>query len=361
MGDARGNNFGKFYAFQSKPVILDLQFQVTPTASTGTTNVRGQGVTNVFMNTSGSPPAGMPNPAAGYAWIHLAYGYTRLYSGPMNIVAPLTGSNIAINTTALTSGLPYQITAIGAAPTGAETIAPVADSAGSLASTWFRLYDSYGNTFIIWFQVGGVGSAPSGVSGTLVPVQIASGATAAQVGTALATIIAGLPSGIASVNSFTATGTTTVTVTSTKAGASLPGVAADGVIPTGFTFALTAFGSNQNAWNQVGLPGGVVPAVGAAFIAKSTGYSTGGGSSGTVSLVGVSGVADFEIVGDTNLALHPVPLGGTAYPGGWILIKFLAATSSSVTTPIATAPATTSIVKMHFLLEQATRVGGNNE
>ena len=124
---------------------------------------------------------------------------------------------------------------------GAATISPVADIAGSLASTWFSLYDNYGNTFIIWFSVSGVGSAPIGVSGTLVQQSILSGATAAQIGAALVLTIQNLPSGVAGVFSFTASGTTTVTVTSTQTNPYAPiAPPADGLIPTGFAFVKTA-------------------------------------------------------------------------------------------------------------------------
>lgn len=361
MGHALGNNYGKLYSFQNKPVILDLQFQVTPTDGTGVTLLKGQGVKNVFMHTSTTPSGGNPNPANGYALIHLAYSYTRIYAGPWNVVSPVSGSDLAINASALTAGVPYQITAVGAGPTGTATIAPVADTAGSLASTWFRLYDAYGNTFIIWFAVAGVGSAPIGVSGTLVQVSIASGATAAQVGAALVLVINNLPSGVSGVFSFTSSGTTTVTAVSTKAGIPLPGVPADGLIPTGFTFALTKFGTNQLDWNSVGLPSGVAPAVGASFVATAVGYATGGGSTGTVKTVGISGISAVEVIGDVNLSLFPQPMNGSPNVGGWILVQFLAPTSSSVTTLIPTAPATSSIVKMNFLLEQASRVGGNAE
>lgn len=362
MGHNLGNNYGKFYSFQSKPVILDAKFTVAATDSGGygVTNVKGQGINKVYMHTSATAAAGSPNPAVGIALINLEYNYNRIYGGPWNIQAPLTGSALAINATALTVAQPYQIVTVGAGTAGAATIAPVADVAGSLASTWFRLYDAYGNTFIIWFSVSGVGSAPVGVSGTLVQQSIAASASAATIGTALAITIAALPSGVSGVFSFTASGTTTVTVTSTKA-VPLAGPPADGAIATGFTFALTKYTTNLADWQGVGVPKGVVPAVGVSFIATAVGYTTGGASSGTVKALGISGIQAMEILGDANLSLAPIPMGGSPNSGGWVMVQFLAPTSSSVTTLIPTAPADTSIVYMQFLLEEATRVGGNNE
>lgn len=367
MGHSLGNNYGKFYSFQSKPVMLDMQFTVNAadTGGLGVTAVRGQGVSNVFMHTSATPGKGPngylnPNPAVGIAVAQLAYNYSRAYAMNFRILSPITGSNIAINASALSIGQPYQITSVGAGTAGSATIAPVADVSGSLASTWFRLYDAYGNTFIIWFSVSGVGAAPVGVGGTLVQQTISSGATAAQIGTALATTIAALPSGISGVFSFTATGTTTVTVTSTLA-VPLAGPPADGSIATGFTFALVNSTPNLVDWQKVGVPKGVVPAVGVGFIATATGYSTGGGSSGLVSAIGNSGVTTIETMASENLALSPIPMGGSANQGGFFMFQFLAPTSSSVTTLIPTNPANTSTVKMTVLLEGATRVGGNGE
>ncbi len=377
MGQNLGNNYGKFYSFQSKPVLLDLNFIVDSTNGNGlgVRSVKGQGVENVFMHTSATPgkgPNGIlnPNPAVGYAWVQLAYNYTRYYGGASGFVSPVTGSNLAINASALTAGLPYVITSVGHATAGTVTIAPVADSSKSLASTWFSLYDAYGNTFIIWFSVDGVGAAPQGVSGTLVQQSIVTNETAANVGAKLVITIENLlaatlqnPSAPSGIFSFTASGTTTVTVVSTQTNpyGPLPGIPADGVIPTGFAFAAVDYTTNLSDWQHVGVPPGVVPAVGVSFIAIATGYSTGGGSTGLVKAVGASGVNHIEVIGNTDLALGPIPMGGSPNAGGWLLVQFLAATSASVTTMIPAAPANETVVGMQLLLEQGALVGGNKE
>lgn len=377
MGHALGNNYGKFYSFQSKPVILDLNFVVDSTNGNGlgVRSVKGQGVANVFMHTSASAGRGPngylnPNPAVGYALIQLEYNYTRIYGGPLNIVSPVIGGNLAINGSALTVGQPYVIVSVGHGTAGTATISPVADVSGSLAGTWFKLFDNYGNTFIMWFSVSGSGSAPTGVSGSLIQVQLVTNDSAATVGAKLVVVLNGMlaaqPGNIAApagVFSFSASGTTTVTIVSTQTNPQmpLPGVPADGTAPTGFGFALVAFSSNLQDWQGVGVPKGVVPAVGVSFIAIATGYSTGGGSTGLVKAVGISGIVGAETIGDANLSLAPIPMSGSPNVGGWILIQFLAATSSGVTTQIPTAPANESVIAMSFLLEQAARVGGNNE
>lgn len=365
MGAQLGNNGGRAYSFLNRPVLIDCNFVVDSTNGNGLgiRSLKGNGVRNVFMNTSATPGAsrGMtnPNPAAGYALIQLNNNYNRYAGGFSGFVSPLSGSNLAINGSALTPGLPYVITSPGHATAGTVTIAPVADTAGSLASTWFTLYDSYGNTFIIWFSISGVGSAPRGVTGTLVQVSIASGATAAQVGTALVTVIGNLAAAQISnitaptgVMSFTASGTTTVTLVSTSTPQGpLPGTPADGAIPTGFTFAATVFSTNLQDWQGVGLPRGITPQAGAAFIATAAGYSTGGGSTGLVQLATKSGIGSIEVIGDPNATLAPAPQGGSANTGGLIIVQFLAPTSSSVTTAIPTAPAAGSVVGMSFEVE----------
>lgn len=293
-----------------------------------------------------------PNPAAGFAWIQLANNYASYLGGFSGFVSPTTGSTIAINGSALTVGNPYIIASVGNATAGTVTIAPVADVAGSLASTWFRLYDSYGNTFIIWFSVSGVGSAPVGVSGTLVQQSISTNDTAATIGADLVitieNLLAAQPGNLqapAGVMSFTATGTTTVTVVSTQTNpvGPLPGAPMDGAIPTGFTFANVDFSTNEQDWLGVGLPKGVIPAVGASFIATTTGYSTGGGSTGLVIAPGVSGDSSLEVIGDPNQSIAPVPMGGSPNVGAWIMVQFLA-----TTTP--TNPANGSVVGMSFYM-----------
>jgi hypothetical protein len=355
-----GYNGGRVYSFFNRPVLMDCNFVVDSANGNGLgiRNLKGSGIQNVFMHTSSSAGKGPngylnPNPASGYALVQLANNYNRYGGGFSGFVSPLSGSNVAINASALTVGNPYVITSVGHAASGTVTIAPVADTAGSLASTWFRLFDAYGNTFIIWFNVAGVGSAPVGVSGTLVQQSIASGATAAQVGTALVLTIENLPSGIAGVNSFTASGTTTVTVVSTQTNPQgpLPGAPQDGTIATGFTFAQTVYNTNLTCWQGVGLPAGVSPAVGASFIATTQGVSTHGGSTGLVQAPSISGITSMEVIGDANASLGPIPMGGSRNVGGWIMVQFLAPTNSSTTTLIPTAPADGSIVGMSFYVE----------
>jgi hypothetical protein len=368
MGHALGNNYGKFYSFLSKPVWLDGNWIVDPANGNGlgVRSVKGQGIENVFMHTTGTPGKGPngylnPNPAPGFALIQLSYNYNRYCGGFHGFVSPVTGGTIAINSTALTIGDPYVIVSPGHATAGTETIGMVADVAGSLASTWFKLYDGYGNTFAVWYNVSGTGTAPVVPLATLVEVQISTGDSAATVGSKTAVILNALtasqilnPTAPQGVFSFTVTGTTTLTLVSTQTNpyGPLPGVAADGTIPTGFTFTLVDFNSNLTNWQQVGLPKGVVPAIGASFIATATGSSAGGGSTGLVQAPGTSGVDHIEVIGDPNQSFGPIPMGGSPNVGGWLLVQFLFEGA-------VTAPTTNTVVGVGLYVEQATQLGQN--
>ena len=347
MGNALGNNGGRFYSPLFQPVLIDCNFIVDAANGNGLgiRSLKGQGVRNVYMNTTATPAAGNPNPLAGYALIQLDANYFRYAGGFSGFACPTTGSSLAINGSALTAHTPYIVVSPGHTTAASETITTVADSSGSLASKYFNLYDSYGNNFLLWFQVGGVGNPPQGVYGKQVPVAIAVNASAVAVAAALVLVIENLPSGISGVDSFTASnsGTNVVTVTSTTTASPLAGVAQDGASPlgTGFAFAIVYNGTNLQNWQTVGLPAGLNPTQGQAFIATATG--DGGYSSGTVIAAGVSGVDHIELIGDPN-QMNPTPQGGSAYNGMYLIIKFLSGGS-------VTAPNPGTVVGLSFEME----------
>lgn len=255
---------------------------------------------------------GSPNPAAGYALIHLTSSYNRYMGGFSGFVSPSTGSTIAINSTSLTAGVPYIIASVGAGPSGSATIAPVADSSGSLASTYFMLYDSYGNSFCIWFYVTGVGGSQPNLGPALSPAQAANGSrglqyvqqtiaensSAATIGAALASTIALLPSGINGTFSFTATGTTTVTVTSTLA-APLGGIPQDGnqvipatnsvPLPIWFTISSGSATAGSVWTDGFGNLYTVSATISSATLLKTTGVSSPGAAAGTLTFVSGTG------------------------------------------------------------------------
>lgn len=108
------------------------------------------------------------------------------------------------------------------------------------------------------------------------------------------------------------------------------------------TYIITSLGTTTLAqWLAIGFPAGFVPAVGAAFTATA---SQAIGGTGTVMVPGVSGIPSVEVVGDPNQTINNSNIAANA--GAMVTVQFLAPTSSSVTTPIPTAPAAGSVVGM---------------
>lgn len=297
--------------------------------------------------------------AIGLIWVQLKHNYNRYLGGFSGYASPSTGDTIAITAAneGLTVGSPYVVATVGSSPKGAGTIAPVADSSGSLAGAFFSLPDGYGQVFTVYYIVNGVGAAPNVPGSILVPINLATNASADTITTALSTALVALPSTVAGVYSFTCSGggTATLTYTSTANGP-LNGPAADGAIATGATFEITVSDTVLQDWQAVGLPAGVVPSVGAAFIAKATGA---GASSGYAIAVGTAGSSSgtaphLEVVGDPNQSLAPIPMGGSAHPGGWILVQCLAPAptiSTDLGPDVLTAPSNNTVVGMCFYVD----------
>lgn len=340
MANSIGNSGGRLYSFAAQPVLIDCSFVVDSTNGNGLgiRSLKGQGVKNVFMHTTATPGAHRgytnPNPLAGYALVQLTSNYNRYLGGFSGFASPTTGSTLNIDATdaALTAHTPYIIASVGVGPKGASTIAPVADVSGSLASTYFTLYDSYGNIFVIWFSVSGIGAAPKlglaapdGVAGLhYVQQSILSGATAAQIGAALVLTIENLPSGVQGLLSFTASGSTTVTVVST-ANAPLASIPQDGStaipaqgpsVPIYFTVT-TASATAGSVWTDgSGHLYTVSATLSSGTLLKTTGvgapvggvltYVSGSGSTTAISFSAAvaglaTGFAFVQTVSDTNL------------------------------------------------------------
>lgn len=127
--------------------------------------------------------------------------------------------------------------------------------------------------------------------------------------------------------------------------------------PTGSTTAhnayiIAALGSTTLAqWLAAGVPPGLTPAVGMSFIAVATGAI---GGSGTVIAAGASGIGSVEVIGDPNQSISNASIAANG--GAWVLVQFLAPTSSSVTTVIPSAPANNSVVGMSFFFEISSTV-----
>lgn len=116
-------------------------------------------------------------------------------------------------------------------------------------------------------------------------------------------------------------------------------------LTVGVLYQITVLGTSTAAdWLAVGVPPGIVPAIGVSFIAISTGSGAG---TGAVKVVAASGIDNIELAGDPTLMLAPIPVGGSPNVGGRInLACYLNST--------LTAPADTATIRLLFYLSQST-------
>ena len=118
-------------------------------------------------------------------------------------------------------------------------------------------------------------------------------------------------------------------------------------ITSGNPYVITSLGTTTTAqWQSAGLPQGLIPTVGQAFIATTTESIPG---TGTVASPTSSSILQISLVGDPNQTLNNSNVAANG--GAYIIIQFLAATSSGVTTPVATAPSNNSTVALTIRLD----------
>jgi hypothetical protein len=123
------------------------------------------------------------------------------------------------------------------------------------------------------------------------------------------------------------------------------------VLTQGVPYQIVTVGTSTQAnWVAVGMPNGVTAAAGVSFIASVTGGGTG---TGTVKALGIAGITSMEVVGNPGLTTIN-PTGSTSYTGAWFIFQCLAATNSSTTTQIPTAPTTGSVINMKLLLNNSS-------
>lgn len=142
------------------------------------------------------------------------------------------GSNAAVIITSVAPG-PVTAAADGAVPTGFTFGSATPGVASNLNNTYFLL--SAGNNginYYVWMNVSGIGTDPALAGKTGIEVDFSAAASAGTIGTAMATAIAAAHGAA----DFSASGTTTVTVTNLQTGPFVP--ASD--VSTGFTITLTA-------------------------------------------------------------------------------------------------------------------------
>jgi len=115
----------------------------------------------------------------------------------------------------------------------------------------------------------------------------------------------------------------------------------------GQAYVITSLGTSTLAdWQAIGLPAGLTPTPGQSFIAIKSGNGAG---SGQVQVPVVSGITSVEVVGDPNTMINNSQI--SANGGAWVLVQFLAASSSTNTALVPNAPAVGSVVGMSMFFD----------
>lgn len=110
----------------------------------------------------------------------------------------------------------------------------------------------------------------------------------------------------------------------------------------GSAYVITSLGTATLAqWKAAGLPNGITPALGAAFIATATGTI---GGSATVAPPTTSNITDIETVGDINQTIAPT---GTPGLGAVIILQCLKNAA-------LTAPADGTVIALEFKMDDSS-------
>ncbi len=116
-------------------------------------------------------------------------------------------------------------------------------------------------------------------------------------------------------------------------------------------YVITSLGTATTAqWVAVGLPIGVTPAVGAAFIATASG-TIGGSATVAPTAATVSGCDHIEVLGDPNVTVAPSPQSTNGI-GGWLVAQTCLANA------VAT-PANGTVIQMSFYFDDSTVLPGD--
>lgn len=120
-------------------------------------------------------------------------------------------------------------------------------------------------------------------------------------------------------------------------------------VTAGLAYIIVTLGTTTLAqWQKLGVPAGLTPSVGMSFVAPVTTTATG---TGTIEVPAASGagISLVDVIGDPNQSINNSAIDPNG--GAYLLVRFLAATSSSVTTLIATAPAANSVVGLSMFFD----------
>ncbi len=131
-------------------------------------------------------------------------------------------------------------------------------------------------------------------------------------------------------------------------------ISGSSVLTVGAVYVITTVGTSTTAnWVAAGLPIGITPAVGVAFVAAITGGGTGTGKVKINATAG-STILVTDVVGDPDQSINGsgAVIAGVSNPS-YMILRFLAATNSSTTTLIATAPVDGTIIRPSFVFSNS--------
>jgi hypothetical protein len=296
--------FTQFYgSLHKKPVQLDCNFVVDQTNGNGLgiRSLKGPGISNVFMNTANTATTTTSVFASGATTI-VVNSLNSLAVG-MTVTDSTTGGNIAGGTKIVSIYVPGNQVTLSAATLGASASSP-------------------GDTLSFVPNQASSGN-PNPAAGVII-VQFQDNFNRYFFGTS------GFVSPLSGSN---------VNVTS------------------GLTqykpYVIVSVGSTTLAqWQTLGLPVGIVPAVGVPFIAAT---ASAGSGSGIVQAPGVSGIHAIEVIGDPNQTLNSSTASILGSAGGsYLMLQCLAPTNSSTTTLIPTAPPNGSVIGLSFFMSNSS-------
>lgn len=125
------------------------------------------------------------------------------------------------------------------------------------------------------------------------------------------------------------------------------------IVPTGtnltvgVAYTITALGAMTAAdWIVLGVPRGVTAAVGVSFIAIAQGAASGGTSAVQITATTGSGVAQIELVGDSNLSIAPNPTANQGFGAQFIM-------QCRDYAGALAAPAAGSVISLEFFLNNS--------
>lgn len=115
----------------------------------------------------------------------------------------------------------------------------------------------------------------------------------------------------------------------------------------GIAVVITSLGTATAAqWHARGVPAGVTPAIGVAFVASSTG-TIGGSAAVQIAAATGSNVAAIEILGDPSQSIAPDPTASQGY-GAYFILQCRDYAGAIV------APANGSMIQLEFLLSNSS-------